>query len=463
MTDTDVYWNDLKELEDITDKLKISEEKKQSKKEIEQEIESFKEGIQYFIHDIIQHNIMMYKEYDFEKLLFEEVYHHVVNAYSDIIDTLNFDVDYHIWDAIEIYFYRNNSFRSYSSTTIISKPDVKSIAKKLKIYENVEQPEQLTPEWYAFRKQGLSASDLWKALDTQAQQNALIYSKCKPIVVQPRTTNTESACHNGHRFEPLSIMHYEYDFNTTVGEFGCIKHREHLFLRASPDGINIDKKSPLYGRLVEVKNPVSRKLTGTPKKEYWVQMQIQMEVWDLNECDFLETVFKTYENEEQFLADGDSFTRNSKNKRKGIIVQFLDDGKPHYEYPPVDISQKEFDEWYDDIIETQSTITWIKNIYWYLEDYSCVLVPRNRNWFASALPQLKTLWQTVLKERETGYDHRKPKKHTKRRKISPNSLNKLEKETISIFKNTDVDTSVEKQNIVIKIRTESFDETNKKV
>ena len=43
------------------------------------------------------------------------------------------------------------------------------------------------------------------------------------------------------------------------------------------------------------KNPTTRKLSGTPKKEYWIQMQLQMEVWDLDECDFLETVFKEYE------------------------------------------------------------------------------------------------------------------------------------------------------------------------
>ena len=42
--------------------------------------------------------------------------------------------------------------------------------------------------------------------------------------------------------------------------------------------------------MLEVKNPVSREITGMPKKAYWAQMEIQMEVWDLNECDFLETV-----------------------------------------------------------------------------------------------------------------------------------------------------------------------------
>ena len=55
-------------------------------------------------------------------------------------------------------------FRSYSGTSIIQKNDKIKIKKLLKKYENVEQPEQQTKEWFEFRKQGLSASDIWKAL-----------------------------------------------------------------------------------------------------------------------------------------------------------------------------------------------------------------------------------------------------------------------------------------------------------
>ena len=124
---------------------------------------------------------------------------------------------------------------------------------------------------------------------------SLIYEKCKPLKKHGSSVNIESAFHHGHLYEPLSTMIYEYMYDTTIGEFGCIKHKNYSFLRASPDGINIKETNDLFGRLVEVKNPVSRKLTGTPKKEYWIQMQLQMEVWDLNECDFLETVYKDYD------------------------------------------------------------------------------------------------------------------------------------------------------------------------
>jgi hypothetical protein len=48
--------------------------------------------------------------------------------------------------------------------------------------------------------------------------------------------------------------------------------------------------------------------------------------------------------------------------------------------------------------------------YWYLEDYSCITVPRNKDWFKAALPKIQETWDTILKERDSGYEHRASKK-----------------------------------------------------
>jgi len=454
------HWNDLIALKDIRDNLIIQE---QTKKYTEKDIDEFKEGITYFIDDFINQNIKLYKEYNFENIIYDSLYKIVTDTYGFLIYDFDFDFEYCIFDAIEIYFYKHNCFRSYSGTSIIQTPDKKRIKKLLKKYENVEQPEQLTEEWFKFRKQGLSASDIWKAIDTESAKNSLIYSKCKEIdMSKKQSVNIHSPFHNGHKYEPLSIMQYEFDFETKVGEFGCIKHKDYPFLRASPDGINVKDDSLLYGRLVEVKNPVSRKLTGTPKKDYWIQMQLQMEVWDLNECDFLETVYKDYENEDAFNKDGDSFTRTANGKKKGIIIQFFYNEKPYYEYSPVDISKQHFDKWYYSIMVKNSHMTWVANCYWYLEDYSCILVPRNKKWFNAVYPEFKQLWNTILKERQTGFEHRKPKKRQKsKKKLTPNSLTKLNTDTKLLFFDTDISPKIDKnQKIVIKVRTESFDSPN---
>ena len=54
--------------------------------------------------------------------------------------------------------------------------------------------------------------------------------------------------------------------------------------------------------MVEIKNIVNREITGRPKEEYWIQTQIQMEVCDLDECDFVETRFKEYDSKEDYDA-----------------------------------------------------------------------------------------------------------------------------------------------------------------
>ena len=125
-----------------------------------------------------------------------------------------------------------------------------------------------TGEWYEFRRNLLTASNLWKAIDSESMRNSLILEKCKPInKKKTNSVNINSPFHQGHKYEPLSILMYEYMYNTKIGEFGCIRHDTIPFLGASPDGINIDRKNKRYGRLLEIKNPVSdRLLNGIPKK-----------------------------------------------------------------------------------------------------------------------------------------------------------------------------------------------------
>ena len=94
--------------------------------------------------------------------------------------------------------------------------------------------------------------------------------------------------------------------------------------------------------MLEIKNITIRDLDGIPKKEYWVQMQLQMEVTDLDECDFLETRFKEYDSEEEFLKDGGFDTCE---KIKGVIIQFSARGGPVYKYSPGDTPINLFSKW----------------------------------------------------------------------------------------------------------------------
>jgi hypothetical protein len=207
---------------------------------------------------------------------------------------------------------------------------------------------------------------------------------------------------------------YENLYDTKIGDYGCIENDDYPHLAASPDGINIKLDNPRYGRALEIKNPTTREICGIPKKEYWVQMQMQMECLDLDECDFLETAFKEYENEDEYLADGE-FNKTKDGKRKGIILCFNDGAKPIYEYVPLNIATyTDYEIWKDNIIDTHSNLSWIKDTYWYLETISCVLVRRNKLWFNAIKHKFNEVWDIILKEREDGYEHRRPKKRVKK-------------------------------------------------
>ena len=146
-------------------------------------------------------------------------------------------------------------------------------------------------------------------------QTQLILEKCETLNIDKfKVTNTNSPLHWGQKYEPVSILYYESIYSTKVDEFGC-SHSKYSFIAASPDGIICDQSSNLFGRMLEIKNVVSREITGIPKMEYWIQMQLQMEVCDLNECDFLETKFVEYSSQEEYLLDDET-------KYKGIILQF---------------------------------------------------------------------------------------------------------------------------------------------
>jgi len=406
-------WNDLIALDNIVDSFT-------AKKINNKNIEDFKESIIYFIEDYIKSNCRVYEDEKFLEIVKDNIFNIILQTYSsEIIDHLSLNFDIIINECIDLHFLITDTPRSFQKTLVIKNPNLKHIENVLEKVKTKEQPEQRTDAWFDFRHNLLTASSIGHAIGSDAEKNKIIYDKCKPIDKNKFAgTNITSAFHNGHKYEPLSTMVYEKWYDTIIGEFGCIKHDTHNFIGASPDGINIKPGNDRYGRLLEIKNPCSdRKLNGIPKKIYWIQMQIQMEVWDLDECDFFETRFKEYSTEAEFNVDG-SFTETKDGKMKGILIHFQ--GKePVYKYAPIGLTKEEFDIWYDkEMEEKPDELNWIKNIYWYMDNYSCALVVRNKPWFNTVVPLFKNVWDTILKERKTGYGHRKAKKREKKNNCS---------------------------------------------
>ena len=377
----------------------------------------------HIMEEFIINNPTVVTEPDFDDIFDENIKELLeVPFINDICytDEAEEELDDIIDEAKTAFFKHFMPVRSYPDTVILKEPDHIFVKEQINFLKNKPQPVQRTKEWYEFRQNLITASNAYKAFESQSAKNQLIYEKCQTNQEDPIEANTKviqmvnvnTTLHHGQKYEPLSVMIYEDTYNTKVDDFGCIQHEKYSFVGASPDGINVDPNSSRYGRMLEIKNIVNREIDGIPKKEYWIQMQLQMEVCNLDECDFLETKFTEYENAETFFDD-------ATNKRKGVIMYFhTKEGKPFYKYMPFQfVSFNDINEWQEQMIDLYQSpeynYVWIKDYYWKLDIVSCVLVCRNKQWFKDNINELADVWATIVKERVTGFEHRAPNRKPK--------------------------------------------------
>ena len=426
------YIHELPEMEDILNTLVFEDEP--SIFDEDNTIELMETAL-HLMEEYVIDNPTAISEPDFHEDLLEEIKDIFYIQFEEQIlrsDFIEDDLNELLEDAFNIFittFYpeRSNNqvpntiiLETDSTTTIVTNENNSIKEQKIIGLREIPQPVQRTPEWYQFRWNLITASNAWKAFESQSTINQLIYEKCQPIKKfdgdgdeDVKMVNTNTSLHWGQKFEPLSVLIYEHKYNTQVEDFGCIQHKTYKFIGASPDGIIVDKNCDRYGRMLEIKNVVSRDINGIPKKEYWVQMQLQMEVCDLDECDFLETKFTEY-------TDYNSYKNDTTDKMKGIIIYFhTKDGKPFYVYKPLTIVEEtDVTKWEDDTLSLYQSdkynYTYMKFIYWKLDVFSCVLVLRNKDWFKNNIPQLEKVWKIIEQERVTGYEHRAPVKKVKK-------------------------------------------------
>lgn len=281
---------------------------------------------------------------------------------------------------------------------------------QVKYLAKIPQHEQKSAEWYAMRLTMLSASDWGTILGVNhyAKPDSVLLKKCGEESFFPRAAMSAMAW--GNKYEDVAISIYEHRNNKKILEFGCIRHPFIDFLGASPDGISED------GVMLEIKCPVSRKITGIPPEYYWCQVQGQLEVCELDRCDFLECKLKEYDDEEEYLQDNfeGNYELNEFGHEKGLVAEFYiaQQEKYIYFYAPVNIIGDKLETWKKEIQEAHEVITDDSkdNIilssfdYWYLEEVSCVPIFRNQEWFNEAKLKLGDFWEEVLYYREMGLD-----------------------------------------------------------
>jgi hypothetical protein len=142
----------------------------------------------------------------------------------------------------------------------------------------------------------LSASELGSLFGSVRARAQLILSKVN-FVPRPQQSlavfsSSMSAFDWGIRFEPVVKQIYEHLYGAKIQELGRLVGTVDPRVSASPDGLIVEAADPArVGRLIEIKCPVTRQPDGKVPKDYYAQMQMQMHVTGLHECDFVEVVF----------------------------------------------------------------------------------------------------------------------------------------------------------------------------
>ena len=394
------------------------------------------------INDYIDEFAIQYSNPKFHESLIDDVTQLIImgGVETGLFDNEDDDEPLHkfIEKRAECFFEMGIApLRSYPIDYIVppQSQETKDILKiQLTHLLNLPQQTQRTPEWYSTRHRLMTASNIYKIFGSQCLYNSFICDKCKPLLVpnenEGKCVNTESPMHWGVKYEPLTQMIYKilYCSNEPIAEFGCIQHPDFNCIGASPDGINIDSMSNHYGHMIEIKNIVNREITSIPSEAYWVQTQIQMEVCGLDMCDFVETRFKEYKDEEEFWMEEGNDEGGNEKEFRGVILYFVHKtalgSTPFYEYRIVDSDsyykskhKRYTDDWINETIAENPDYSLYKTIYWYLDEISCIIIPRNKIWFNSAIEKILDTWKVIEKERVDGFSHRLPKKINK---VKPN-------------------------------------------
>ena len=209
---------------------------------------------------------------------------------------------------------------------------------------------QGSKKWLKKRHSIITASDVGTILDCNPYNNrlSLLKSKslAKPKVFENIMTNW------GTKYEPIAKNIYEDFYKEKVYDCGLLIHPEYEWLGASPDGLRES------GTMLEIKCLYNRKMLGETPHYYWIQMQIQMEVADLNKCDFFECKF----------------------------IEFSES-----DYEKCDSLYKGSD------IDSEGNL-----FYWKLDSMSCKEVVRDKEWFLLNKDKIHSFYKDIQNYKKVG-------------------------------------------------------------
>ena len=283
-------------------------------------------------------------------------------------------------DSLASYLHETGACVGSRSDILERIENIRAYRTSLKELQAQPQVAQRTPEWYELRKNRLTASDAAQAMEKGkfGSRAQLVTKKAFPEL---HTVNMSSPPLKwGTMFEPMATRCYSQRNNDMIiHEFGLIPHPTIPCFGASPDGITE------LGIMVEYKCPFKRQITGEVLEQYEIQMQGQMAVCGLKECDFVECDMERLSDKDAYVA---SMAANA-NTDHGIILEYNTD-TDKYLYSPAYLTTAECLDWMG-----QQPTGYVTVYFWRLRKISIQRVMFDEKRWLGMVPTLLDFWKDV--------------------------------------------------------------------
>ena len=335
-----------------------------------------------------------------------ELYQHISEIEQD--EDYEEDVIYTLQHCLE-FEYPDMVFLEDVEELYEAYKSLKALRNQVQFLGKLRQPEQRSPEWYQMREGMITASDIGSVVGDNP------YTSANKVFLKKAGLETDVFKGNattewGVKYEPFARMMYEQRTGSRVLDFGLLPHYSTFqhqedyitpitFIGASPDGITED------GMMLEIKCPPTREITGEPPRYYWDQMQVQMECCNLEECDYLECKFLEINDFDDFIYHFNHAAPDQRWIYGMVATKALPTGSKEYSYHYPIVSEDQARTWMEEQRALGSTVTLTECV-----QYSCVRVPRDREWFRRSLPIIKEFWKRVLDARANPEKYGKPKR-----------------------------------------------------
>jgi putative phage-type endonuclease len=221
--------------------------------------------------------------------------------------------------------------------------EASTVYKIVDIFARALDSPQKSDEWLATRHSIITSSEVASVLDCNMYESSLdlLKRKSAPIGESPTGMSIEW----GNVYEPIAVDVFKQIKKQNVSGVNLVISDKYPWLGASPDGVVTD------GRLLEIKCPFSRKIiNGKTPYCYWIQVQIQLEVCNIEECHFMQC---------EFAENPMNFTSMC------------------------------------EVNGCKMTGTHSDGTRWILRNYTLKTIKRDRDWFTNSFPTLLRFWEKM--------------------------------------------------------------------